>query len=328
MTRVQLGVALFAGVLVVGTTWYGLVEGFSFVNALFQTVTTIATVGFGEIEPLGDRGRLFTIGLIVVGVAVVAYTVSGVLEEFFERQLGKWGSRRVGHQIETLKGHLIICGFGRVGQSIAPLVRDRCGTVVVVDRDPDRCRAAFELGALAVDGDSTEDAVLERAGIRRAATLVVSLQSDADAISTVLSARVLNPDLRIVARANAQTNEAKLVRAGTDHVVNPLYLGATRLATFAMQPAVADFVDLVGPGPEGVRIEELVVPQGADAEFATLGDLRRADPNGALVVALRAPAGELVGNPDPSTRLVPGTTLIAIGEAQQLQALEGHLARH
>jgi voltage-gated potassium channel len=318
---VRLGLVLLTGVAAAGTLWYWLVEDFSFVDALYQTVFTISTVGFGEIRELGDRGRLFTIALIIVGVGVALYTLAGLVEELVEHQLGRFGRWRMERRIEGLSDHVVVCGFGRVGQHVVELLHPRTATVVV-DRDAQQCGAAIETGLLAVTGDSTEDEVLTRAGIERAGTLIVSLQSDADAISTVLSARSLNEELRIVARANASSSEAKLRRAGVDHVVNPLQLGAVRLATFALQPAVADFMEVVGPdGPVEFRLEELVIAPSSDLAGQTLGGTRLREATGVQVLAVRQPQGEFENNPGSETVLEAGATVIALGTAEQLSAL-------
>jgi voltage-gated potassium channel len=320
--RVRLGLGLLAGVAATGTLWYWLVEHFSFVDAAYQTVFTISTVGFAEIRPLGDRGRIFTMGLIVVGVGVALYTLAGLVEELVENQLGRFGRWRMERRIEGLSDHVVVCGFGRVGQGVVELVQPR-SEVVVVDRDDEQCEAAGDAGLLAITGDSTDDAALVQAGIERAGTLIVCLQSDADAISTVLSARALNENLRIVARANAGSSEAKLRRAGVDHVVNPLHLGSVRLATFALQPAVADFMDVVGPdGPVEFRLEELVVADSSDLAGKTLADSRLREATGVQVLAVRQPAGEeFESNPGADTVLEPGAIVIAIGTDSQLGAL-------
>jgi voltage-gated potassium channel len=324
--RVRFGLALLFGITLIGTLWYWLVERFGLVDGLYQAVTTISTVGFGEVGHLGTRGRLFTIGLVVVGVGVAFYTLSGLVEELFEHQITRWGRWRMDRRIETLEGHLVVCGFGRVGQEVIPLVRGQAETVVV-DVDAERCAAATDAGLVSVLGDATEDAVLEQAGIRKAAILVVALHSDADAISTVLSARVLHPALRIVARANSATSEAKLLRAGVDHVVNPLHLGATRLATFALQPAVADFMDVVSPdGPLEFRLEELVMPDSSPLDGVALADARIRESTGALLLALREPRGAFESNPGLDTVLRVGVTLIAIGTGEQLEKLGQLLA--
>jgi voltage-gated potassium channel len=324
--RVRLGLTALASITLIGTLWYWLVESFGFVDSLYQAVTTISTVGFKEVHELGARGRLFTIVLIVVGVGFAFYTLSGVAEELFEHHFTRWGRRRMERRIETLEGHVVLGGYGRVGVTVVAMIEGR-SPVVVIDADEGRCAEASDAGHLTVVGDATEDDVLERAGIRKAAILVISLQSDADAISTVLSARVLNPELRIVARANSASSEAKLARAGVDHVVNPLHLGASRLATFALQPAVADFMDVVSAeGPLEFRLEELVMPEGSPLEGVNLGTARIRESTGALLLALREPGGAFESNPGGDTSLRAGDTLIAIGTGAQLESLESLLA--
>lgn len=323
--RVRLGLALFAAVMAVGALWYWLVEGFSVVDALYQTVMTVTTVGFGEVRPLGARGRVFTMVLIVVGVGVALYAIVGSIEDVLENRLGRWGRKRMEHQIDRVTDHVVLCGYGRVGQGIVPMIEPR-SVVVVVDRDANQVERAQDAGLLAIEGDATDDDVLRAAGLEHAATLVVSLQSDADAISTVLSARVINPRVRIVARANAEHTEAKLMRAGADHVVNPLRLGAVRLATFALQPAVADFVDLVSPSAgESFRLEQVVVPRNSPVAGRRIGECRLREETGALVLALRRPDGEFESNPDGDAVLVPGTTLVVIGTAEHHAALDACL---
>lgn len=323
--RVRLGLALLTAVVLVGALWYWLVEGFSLVNAVYQTVMTVTTVGFAEVEPLGSRGRIFTMVLIVVGVGVALYAIVGLIEDILEHQLGRWGRKRMERQIDRVREHVVLCGFGRVGRGIVPMIEGR-SPVVVIDHDPARIGRAQDAGLLAVEGDATDDDVLRAAGLERASTLIVSLQSDADAISTVLSARVINPTIRIVARANAENSEAKLVRAGVDHVVNPLRLGAARLATFALQPAVADFVDLVGSSTgESYRLEQVVVPSDSPVAGARLGECRLRERTGVLVLALRRADGEFESDPDAEATLAAGSTLVVIGTAAQLAALDDSL---
>lgn len=336
--RVRLGIGLLTAVAAVGTVWFWFVEGFSPVDAAYQTVMTVTTVGFGEVEPLGTRARLFAIVLMVVGVGVALYAIVGLIEDVLEHQLGRWGRKRMERRIEDLRGHVVVCGYGRVGRGIVPLLADR-SPVVVVDREPERVARAAAEGLLVVEGDATDDEVLVAAGVARASTLIVSLQSDADAISAVLSARALGPDVRIVARANAESSEAKLVRAGVDHVVNPLRLGSVRLATFALQPVVADFVDLVVPGSgEAVRLEQVVIPDGSPVLGRRLGECGLREATGVLVLALRRPGGEFTsvatgdlagspggaraGAPGDDVPLVPGATLVVLGTPEQLAGLD------
>lgn len=322
--RPLIGLALFAVVVLVGTAWYALVEHFSVVNGVYQTVTTILTVGFGEAEPLGPRGRIFTVVLLLCGVGVALYVAVTAVEWFVENKLGLLGRRRMERQIANLSGHTIVCGYGRVGREIAELLAERT-TVVIVDRDHDALLEAQRDRVFCVGGDATEDATLQAAGVGQADTLIVSLHSDADAISAVLSARELNPRLRIVARANAESSEPKLQRAGADHVVNPLRMGAVQLATFSLSPAVADFVDLVGPtvngDPDAFRLEEFHVAATSPVADRRLGDLDLRRETGALLLALRCPQGRFRSNPGPDEVLVGGATVIAIGTEEQLRLL-------
>jgi voltage-gated potassium channel len=316
---------LLSAIALVGTGWFWLIEGWSLVDAAYQTATTVTTVGFGETRPFDTSAKVFSILLMVLGVSAALFTLGAVFEQQIERGLQRIGRRRMDRRIESLSGHTIVCGYGRVGARTAALLGGKPNALVVVDSDAERVGAAVEDGHLAVFGDSTEDATLHDAGIERASKVVVSLADDAAAISTVLSARVLSPTARIVARANAESSEAKLVRAGCDHVVNPLHQGAGRLAAFAEQPAVADFLDVVvHDGSLEYRLEELVLPPGSPLTNASLGEAHVRSRTGALVLALREADGTFLSNPGPGVQLTPGCTLIVIGTEDQLAALAAH----
>ncbi|MDZ4826170.1 MAG: NAD-binding protein [Actinomycetota bacterium] len=308
---------------VVGTMWFWVVEGWSVVDAMYQTATTVTTVGLGEVRPFDSSAKLFSIALSIVGVSAALFTLGGVFEQQLEHQLARFGRRRMDRRIEALSGHAIVCGYGRVGSQIARFIAARGQALVVVDASEDRCATATADGYLAVCGDCTEDDTLLFAGIERAATLIVSLGDDAAAISAVLSARVLNAEMRIVARANAMSSEAKLKRAGCDRVVNPLSQGAQRMAAFAQQPAVADFLDVVvHDGSLEYRLEEMKLEDGSPLAGAGLGEAHIRARTGALVLALRNADGTFVSNPAADVILAAGATLIVIGTADQLGALQ------
>ena len=320
--QVRMGLLLLSVVAVTGIAWFWLIEGWNLVDASYQTVTTVTTVGFGEVREFDDSAKVFSIALMIVGVSAALFTLGGVFEEQLQGQLERLGRRRMDRQIDSLSGHAIVCGYGRVGAQIARLLAARDRTLVVVDSEPAIVTRAAEDGWLAVTGDSTEDETLHLAAIERASTLIVCLGDDAAAISTVLSARVLNPEMRIVARANAASSEAKLQRAGCDRVVNPLHHGAQRMAAFAEQPAVADFLDVVvHDGSLEYRLEEIVVPPGSLLAGTTLGEAHLRARTGALVLALRHPDGSFMSNPASGAGIEAGMTLIVIGTADQLAAL-------
>ncbi len=317
--RVFLALALLGGVLVAGTTGY-VVLGFSLLDAAYQTVTTVATVGFREVRPLGDAGKVFTMVLILVGVGTTLYTFSVVLETLIEGRLGElFGRRRMERRIEAMHGHVIVCGWGRVGRAIADDVSAAGGELVVVDKEPSR---AENHDYPMVLGDATDDQVLANAGLARARALVAALDTDAGNLFVTVSARALRPDLFIVARARLEDSEEKLRRGGADRVVNPQRIGGTRMAAFVLQPHVTEFLDVV-MRDRGIefRLEEIVIPGGSTVAGQSIRDAHLRDRTGALVLAVRHQSGDFTTNPSPDTLLQAGQVLIAIGTAQELDAL-------
>jgi voltage-gated potassium channel len=306
-------------VLVVGTIGY-VVLGFGLLDAVYQTVTTVTTVGFREVEPLSGTGKVFTIVLILVGVGTALYTFSVLLEMLVEGQVRTLlGRRRMERDIDRMRGHVIVCGWGRVGREIARHVTGRGQEVVIVDRDPDRLAT---VDGPAVLGDATDDGTLRAAGIAHARVLVAALNTDADNLYVTLSGRSLRPDLFIISRARVESSEAKLLQAGADRVVNPQRIGGARMAAFAIQPHVAEFVDVVmHDGSLEFRLEEVGVGEGSPLAGRSLRDAHIRDRTGALVLAMRGADGEFVTNPAPETLIAPGHILIAVGTAGQLAAL-------
>jgi voltage-gated potassium channel len=319
--RLRFGLAALVGVLVAGTAGY-VVLGFPFMDAVYQTVTTVTTVGFRELHPLSAGGRIFTMALILVGVGTVLYTFTLVLEAVVEGQIQELlGRKRMERQIGRMSDHVIVCGFGRVGRNLAQYVANAGDDVVVIENDPARAAAA-EGAAHVVRGDATSDEVLREAGIDRARVLVTALNTDAENLFVTLTARSLREDLFIVARARAETSEAKLAQAGADRVVNPQGIGGARMAAFVLQPHVAEFLDVVmHDGSLEFRLEEVPVPQGSPLAGSSLRDTHIRDSTGALVLALRETGGEFTTNPPPETVLAAGQILIAIGTEAQLKAL-------
>jgi voltage-gated potassium channel len=318
--KLRLALAMLASVFVLGTIGY-VALGFSVLDAVYQTVTTVATVGFREVQPLDDAGKVFTIVLILVGVGTALYTFSVVLETLFEGHLrAVLGRRRMERQIDAMQQHIIVCGWGRVGRAIAEELTAAGADLVVIDRDSTR---VSEAPLPAVVGDATEDGVLEAAGLRRARALVAALDSDAANLFVTLSARSLCPDLFIVARARVEESEEKLRRAGADRVVNPQSIGGARIAAFVLQPHVTEFLDVVmhDRGLE-FRLEEIRVPRGSSFAGMSIRDAQLRDRTGALVLALREEDGSFITNPSPDTAIRAGHILIAIGTPTELDALE------
>jgi voltage-gated potassium channel len=318
-SRLPLALALLLVVFVVGIVGYVLL-GFSVLDAAYQTVTTVATVGFREVHPLDDTGKVFTIVLILFGVSTALYTFSVVLESLIEGDLLElFGRRRMERRIDAMHDHVIVCGWGRVGRAIAEELEAAGVELVAVDRDGARLEDAEVPTVL---GDATEDRVLGQAGLSRARALVAALESDAGNLFVTVSARALRPDLFIVARARVDATEEKLRRAGADRVVNPQSIGGARIAAFVLQPHVTEFLDVVMHDRElEFRLEEIEVAEGAPIAGQSIREAHLRDRTGALVLALRERDGSFTTNPSPDTVIREGHILIAIGTSSELEAL-------
>lgn len=322
--RLRIALLGLLGVIAAGTAGY-LALGLGFEDALYQTVITVTTVGFREVRDFDSADRAFTMVLIVVGVGTVLYTFSLLLETLVEGHLRDLvGRRRVEKDLARSSGHTIVCGWGRVGRSVAAALQRSGQQLVVLDLDSARladCPHPYLVG------DVTDDRVLERAGVRRARVLVASLSSDADSLYTVLSARALAPDLVIIARARTEAAEAKFVRAGATRVVNPQRIGGDRIAAAALQPHVVDFLDVVmhDRGLE-FRLEEVLVEDGSPLAGTTF-EASRAMVGGAIVLALRSPGGGFLTNPPAHTYVRPGDVAIVVGTPDQIDGLRQVAAR-
>ncbi len=316
--RLTGAVAVLVVVLAVGTVGY-LLLGLSLLDALYQTVTTVSTVGFREVEPFSAAGKAFTMVLILVGVGAVLYAFSVLVETILEGRLNELlGRRRMEQTIASMHGHVIICGWGRVGRAIGVELAEAGQALVVIDPDPE----ALEGAVHAVVGDATDDDVLRRAGIERAAALVAAADSDAANSFITLSARALNPALFIVARTRSSDSDDKLSRAGADRVVNPQSIGGARMAAFVLRPHVAAFLDVVmHERTLEFRLEEVPVRASSALVGQSLRDASIRDRSGALVLALRDDRGNFLTNPDPDTALEVGQVIIAIGTQDELDAL-------
>ena len=319
LRRLRLAVALVGVVFVVGTLGY-VAFGLSFVDAVYQTVTTITTVGFRELGSFGTGEKVFTMLVIVTGVTAVLSTLTLAVQVVVEGQLQEFvGRRRMDRKIADLRGHVIVCGWGRVGRAVAHDLAANGRDVVVVDIDAARVNG---IPYPTVVGDATLDATLHAAGIDRADALVAALEGDAENLFVTLSGRALRPELFIVARARQEESVAKLSNAGADRVVNPQELGAARMASFVVRPNVAEFVDVVmHERSMEFRMQEVEVPEHSGLAGRSLRDANLRALANVLVLALRRPDGEFVTNPDPDTVIEPRHVIIAVGTDDDLSRL-------
>ncbi len=324
LRRLIVVLGMFVAIILVGTTGYILLEGWPWTDALYMTLITISTVGFGEIRPLSEQGRMFTAALIVMGVGGAAYTFSTVADYLIAGELrGVLRRQRMQKRIRQMQGHYIVCGFGRMGRQVAgELMRNESVDVVVVERNPELLEAIERLGAIPVHGDAAADGVLEQAGIERAAGLCVCLPHDADNVFTVLSARTLNRTMTIIARANSEESERKLRIAGATHVINPYAISGRRMARQLIHPSVMEFMDVVmHQGQVEFRIEEIQVKAGSSLDGKTLEECNVRRRTGVNVLAVRRPTGEILTNLAGDFLLRPGDVLIGLGTPKQLEAL-------
>ncbi|MGA3148213.1 MAG: potassium channel protein [Acidimicrobiales bacterium] len=316
---VRIGLGALALVLLAGTVGY-LLFGFSLLDAVFQSVVTVTTVGFNSPHPLDGASKVFTIFLILVGVGTALYTFSAVLEVLIDGNIQDLIRRRkMERDIDRMDGHVIVCGWGRVGREVAHYLASGNTALVVVDRDPERLNGS---PYASVCGDVADDATLLEAGLERAAALVAALDTDADNLYVTVAAKSMRPGIQIIARARNESSESKLVRAGADRVVNPQQLGGDRMASFVTQPHVVDFIDVVmHDGSLKFRLEELTLAADSSLVGKTLRSAHLRDRTGALVLAIRRPDGRFVTNPSPEDSMESGDVLISIGTAEQLEAL-------
>jgi voltage-gated potassium channel len=317
---------LVGGVVAVGTLGYFALwraHGGTWMDALFMTVTTITTIGYGEVRPLDTAGRLFTIALALAGVASFFYTIGVLTEHLVSVRLADPGGRRsMERRIGELTDHVIVAGLGRVGRQAAHELHAADTPFVVIDPGPTVARHAEERGYLYLEGDATEDGVLERAGIHRARGLVVTTGNDATNMYIVLSARVLNPGLTIVSRAVDEASVAKLTRAGATRAISPYAIGGHRLAHLILSPTVVDFFETaLRRGNETLGIEDLALRADSAAVGQTLESLQIRRATGATVLAVLRDGNPVVSPPGDLV-LRADDHLLALGTGAQLRQLE------
>jgi voltage-gated potassium channel len=321
----------FLTILLAGTAAFMLVEGWPFFDALYMTVITISTVGFGEVHPLRVGGRLVTIGLILGGTGSLAYGLGVVTAFFVEGELKDiLGKRRMEKALARLSGHVIVCGGGETGKHIVEeLVKTRT-PCAVIEQNLAQSKFLERFGEIpVVEGDATDGEILSHARIAGAQGLITTLPSDKDNLFVILTARELNPKLRIVSRVIVHESEPKLRKAGADAIVSSNQIGGMRMVSEMIRPHVVSFLDSMLRDPaHAIRVGEAEVFPDSPLVGKTLGEVDLHNRVGLLVLAKRqGPQGEYVYNPKASVRLGAGDVLIVCGEPGQIEALRGVLAK-
>ena len=312
-------------VVSMGTVGYMILEKWDFLDSLYMTVITLTTVGFGEIHPVSDNGRILTMTILVSGLGVVGYLIGTLTQIVVEGQLLRiMGRKKLERQIEKLKNHIIICGYGRVGRIICEeIFRSKPTPLVVIDNDSNVTAKIEDDGHLYLLGDATEEQILLRAGIRSAKGLATALDSEADNVYITLTAKGLNPKLFIIARAGRIGSEKKLLQAGANHVVSPHQIGGYRMAQALLRPNVTEFIDFATHDPgTGMGMEEIPVRPNsklADVALVDSGIRKELD---LIIVAIKKADGTMLFNPASHTTVQIGDTLIALGQRSSLIKLE------
>lgn len=310
-------------VISIGTIGYMLLEKWSFFDAFYMTIITLTTVGYNEVHNLSNTGRAFSIILILSGVGTMFYMFGVGAKVLLEGEIRDiLGRKKLSKKIESLKDHYIICGFGRMGSIICRELLQSKASFVVVEADPEVV-STIDADYLSMQGDATQDSVLKQAGIEKARGLISVLSSDANNLYVVLSARGLNPKLRIIARASEEGSEQKLMRAGADNVVSPYNIGGLRIAHSLLKPAVVDFIEFATRSENlELQMEEVRVKETSNIIGKTLYECGMGKELGVIIVAIKRESGEMEFNPTSTSMIEKGDTLIAMGEPRQLKSLE------
>lgn len=322
LNKVIWGILALVATIAVGTIGYEIIEGWSFLDSIYMTITTITTVGYREVHPLSNPGRIFSIFLILGGMGGAFYALTGVITYIVEGNIGAtWGRRRMENKITQLKDHFILCGFGRVGEEIASIFKEEEVPFVIIDNRPECTARAEQSGYLYIEGDATSDEVLKEAGIEKARGLVAALGSDIDNTYITLSARGLYPSLFITARASDSQAEKKLRRTGANRIVSPNSIGARRMAMLALRPTVMDFLDTITRrrGPE-LQMENVAIDTNSSLNGVTIEEIRKC--SRATILALNRKTGSLVPNPSGDEKVTAGDSIIIMGTSEQLNTLE------
>lgn len=319
-----LGLLLVAAVTGLGTAGYMVIEGWGLWDAFFMTVISVTTVGYGYVHPLSGAGEAWTAVVLFAGILTLFYTafvlmgmvVDGTLRVGFEQ-------RRFTRMLDELTNHFIICGFGRIGSTVADEFRRQGVPYVVVERDPEKVHEIIAAGGLAVEADASREEVLQRVGLMRARGLIAAVSTDAENVYAVLTARVMRPDLFIIARVESEDAEHKLRRAGADRVISPYTLGAIQMAHTALRPAVVDFMRLATSSEHlDLSAEQIELSARSPLAGRSIRDSELRQRFGVIVVAIRRESGRMEFNPSPEAIMQPGDQLVLLGSAEQLRQLE------
>lgn len=318
----------FVSIVIVGTLGFMRLEGMGPADALYLTVITLTTVGYGDLVPIHAGGKIFALTLVLTGAGFVMYMFTKITELMIEGGLRDiLEKRRMNKAVQQLQDHFIVCGFGRIGKEICKILRDNHRPFVVVESSHEEIQNVQRLGYIDLEGEAADDEVLLKAGIERARGLIAVVSTDADNLYITLTARGINKNLFILARSSGIAGvELKLMRAGASKVISPYAIGAHRMAQLLVRPTVIDFIDLTFNADDlGLRLEEILISEKSPLVDKTLMESGLRRKYDIIVVAIKRSQGEMLFNPKPDSLLLAGDILVVLGEVGQIKALEKEL---
>ena len=322
-SRLRLSLTLLALTLAFGTLGFHFVESMSFFDALYMTIITISTVGFSEIKPLSIYGRIITIFIISTGITIGAYSLGMLLRMFIEGELSKtFGRRKLEKKLYALKGHFIVCGYGRIGSIICKELASENIPFVVIELNTAKNEELESENFLYINMDATSEEALLKAGVMTAKGIVTAVHSDANNVFITLTARSLRPDIFVLSRASDVKNEAKLIKAGASRVVSPYLLGGRRMAEVLRRPTVVDFIDIATANRHlGLVMEEARVGNTSHLIGKNLIGSRLRQDYGVIIVAIKKSSGQMIFNPVPSEVLDGGDVIVVLGKQEDLKRM-------
>ena len=323
-SKLNIAIFLLSILILSGIVGFKIISGFSWIDSIYMTIITITTVGFGEVQPLDSQSKLFTIGLILTSAVTVGYALKVITEYLISKNdINELKQKKMQKTIDNLSGHIIICGYGRNGKQAAKKLKAHKRNFVVIEKSEQIIQKIKGDNLNCIFGDANEDNILINAGIDRASCLISALPNDSENVFVVLSARQINPNIRIISRASDETSYSKLKLAGANNVILPDQIGGNHMASLVVVPDLLEFVDNLSIiGNQNINIEEIPVEKLYDvSNVKTIIELDLRKKTGCNVIGYKDSNGEYHINPDANQKLIPGSKIIVLGKSKQIQNL-------
>ena len=323
-SKLNIAIFLLSILILSGIVGFKIISGFSWIDSIYMTIITITTVGFGEVQPLDSQSKLFTVGIILTSAVTVGYALKVITEYLISKNdINELKQKKMQKTIDNLSGHIIICGYGRNGKQAAKKLKAHNHNFVVIEKSEQIIQKIKGDNLNCIFGDANEDDILINAGIDRASCLISALPNDSENVFVVLSARQINPNIRIISRASDETSYSKLKLAGANNVILPDQIGGNHMASLVVVPDLLEFVDNLSIiGNQNINIEEIPVEKLYDvSNVKTILELDLRKKTGCNVIGYKDSNGEYHINPDANQKLIPGSKIIVLGKSKQIQNL-------